>query len=163
MVKKSLVALATAMVVMAFAVSVSANVTQLKAGETTVCENASWIVYNTSEDKETTLEFNPGPIGYSYGKVISRAIAPGGYQAEAITMKTSFKNVGPGDVSVNCQRQRYDRHDWKIDAGAGKTYQSDYHMDHVRPNTYIEPGLGQPEGTERGLGAVGGQASEANR
>lgn len=163
MVKKSLTALVAAMVVMAFAVTVSANVTNLKPGETTVCENASWIVYNLSETDATTVEFDPGPIGYGWSKLIKRAIPPGGYQAEAITMKTTFKNAGPGNLSVNCQRQRYDRHDWKIDAGSGKTYQTDYHMDHVRPNTYIEPGLGQPQGTERGIRGVTGQASEANR
>ena len=64
---------------------------------------------------------------------------------------------------MNCQRQRYDRHDWKMDSGSGKTYQSNYHMDHVRPNTYIEPGMGIPEGTERGISGVSGNRSEANR
>ena len=163
MVKKSLIALATALVVMAFAVAVSANVTELKAGQSSVCENASWIVYNTSESADTNIEFDIGPWGYGWGKVMKRDVAPGGYQAGSIAKKTSFKNNGPGNISVNCQRQRYDRHDWKIDAGSGKTYQSDYHLDHVRPGTYIEPGLGQPEGTERGIRGVIGGASEANR
>lgn len=163
MVKKSLTALVTAMVVMAFAVTVSANVTNLKPGDTSVCENASWIVYNVSESNETTVVFNVGPIAYGWGKDVKRSIAPGGYQANALAKVTTFKNEGPGDLSVNCQRQRYDRHDWRIDAGSGKTYQGNYHMDHVRPNTYIEPGLGQPYGTERGLGAIGGQSSERNR
>ena len=35
--------------------------------------------------------------------------------------------------------------------GSGKSYQPNYSMDHVTPGTYIEPGLGQPEGTERGI------------
>ncbi len=163
MVKKSLTALLAAMAVMTFAVTASANVTELKAGQSSVCENASWIVYNTSETADTSIEFDIGPWGYGWGKVMKRSVAPGGYQAGSIAKKTSFKNNGPGNVSVNCQRQRYDRHDWKIDAGAGKTYQSDYHLDHVRPGTYIEPGLGQPYGTERGLGAVDGDRSESNR
>ncbi len=72
-------------------------------------------------------------------------------------------NKGPGRISVNCQRQRFDRHDWKIDAGSGKTYQSNYHLDHVKPETYIEPGLGQPEGTERGVFGVTGAKPEAYR
>ena len=41
--------------------------------------------------------------------------------------------------------------DWKVDPGSGKSYQPNYTMDHVTPGTYIEPGLGQPEGTERGI------------
>ncbi|MBT5762458.1 MAG: hypothetical protein HOI59_01200, partial [Nitrospina sp.] len=58
--------------------------------------------------------------------------------------------------------------DWKKDAGSQKTYQNNYHMDHVTPSTYIEPGMGQPEGTERGLfsqngGGDGGGTSERNR
>ena len=163
MVKKSLTALVSAMAVMAFAVTVSANVTELKAGESSVCENASWIVYNTSESKDTNIEFDIGPWGYGWGKLMKRAVAPGGYQAGAIAVSTSFKNNGPGNVSVNCQRQRYDRHDWKIDPGSGKTYQSDYHMDHVRPGTYIEPGMGMPEGTERGIFSTEGHVRESAR
>ena len=163
MVKKSLTTLLAVLFVMAFAVTASANVTNLKAGESTVCENASWIVYNTSESADTSIEFDIGPWGYGWGKLMKRSVAPGGYQAGSIAKKTTFKNNGPGNISVNCQRQRSDRHDWKIDAGSGKTYQSDYHMDHVRPGTYIEPGLGQPWGTERGIMGVTGDFSEANR
>jgi len=163
MVKKSLTALVSAIVVLVFAVSVSANVSILKAGESTICENAAWIVFNLSETDVTNLEFNPGPIGYGWGKQIKRAIPPGHFQAHAITMKSTFKNNGPGDLSVNCQRQRHDEHDWKMDAGSGKTYQPNYHMDHVRPGTYIEPGMGQPWGTERGIQGVEGDVSEANR
>ena len=79
------------------------------------------------------------------------------------TLKTTFKNNGPGNVIVNCQRQRADRHDWKIDAGSGKTYQSEYHLDHVQPGTYIEPGLGLPEGTERGIFGTQGEKREVER
>lgn len=161
--KKSLFALFTALVVIAFAVSASANVTSLKPGESSVCINASWVIYNISEDSDTNVEFDIGPWGYNWGKLMKRTIAPGGYQAGSIAMKTTFKNNGPGNVNVNCQRQRFDRHDWRIDAGSQKTYQPNYHMDHVQPGTYIEPGLGQPWGTERGLGAVGGDRSESNR
>ena len=162
MVKKSLTML-LAFAVVAIAGTASANVSILKAGETSVCENASWIAYNVSESADTTIQFNVGPIAYGWGKDVKRSIAPGGYQANGLAKKTTFKNIGPGNLSVNCQRQRYDRHDWRMDAGSGKTYQGNYHMDHVRPNTYIEPGLGQPYGTERGIGAISGQASESNR
>ena len=163
MVRKFIAVLFVAFALLAFASLASANETLLKSGDTSVCENASWIAYNTSENKETTLVFNVGPIAYGWGKDVPRVIAPGGYQANALAKRTKFKNKGPGDVIVNCQRQRFDRHDWKIDPGSGKTYQSNYHMDHVQPGTYIEPGLGMPEGTERGIGAVGGHRSESNR
>mgnify|MGYP001208650426 CR=1 FL=1 len=45
------------------------------------------------------------------------------------------------------------------------TYQPDYHLDHVKPGTYIEPGMGQPEGTEgRGLyQGIGSQEAEYAR
>ena len=163
MVRKLIAVLSVAFVLLAFTSMASANETTLKTGQSSVCENASWIAYNTSESKETALVFNLGPIAYGWGKNVTRQIAPGGYQANALAIKTVFTNKGPGDVVVNCQRQRYDRHDWKMDSGSGKTYQSNYHMDHVRPNTYIEPGLGVPDGTERGIGAVSGHRSEANR
>lgn len=161
--RKSVVALSVAVAFLFLATFASANVTNLSAGESGVCENASWVVYNQDEVRDTTVVFNVGPIGYGWGKDVSRSIAPGGYQANAMAKKTTFTNKGPGVVTVNCQRQRFDRHDWKIDAGSGKTYQSDYHMDHVTPGTYIEPGYGMPEGTERGIFSVGGQASERNR
>ena len=161
--KKSLIALCTAFVVMAFAVSANANVTVLKPGESSVCINASWIAYNVSEAADTNIEFDIGPWGYNWGKLMKRTIAPGGFQAGSIAMGTKFKNNGPGNLSVNCQRQRFDRHDWKIDAGSQKTYQPNYHLDHVQPGTYIEPGLGQPWGTERGLRGVEGDVSESNR
>ncbi len=104
-----------------------------------------------------------GPIAYGWGKVVKRVISPGGFQSNAITQKTTFKNNGPGNIVVNCQRQRFDRHDWKIDAGSGKTYQSEYHLDHVQPGTYVEPGLGLPTGTERGIFGTQGQKSELGR
>jgi len=163
MVRKLIAVLFVAFALLAFASLATANETTLKSGQSSICENASWIVYNTSESKETTLVFNVGPIAYGWGKDVPRQIPPGGYQANALAKKTKFTNEGPGDVVVNCQRQRYDRHDWKIDAGSGKTYQSNYHMDHVQPGTYIEPGLGMPEGTERGIGAISGGHSELNR
>lgn len=160
---KSMVSFISVVAFLAFVSVASANVTIIKNGEKSVCENASWIVYNLSEEKETTLEFDAGPQGAAYSKVFTVAIAPSGYETNAITMKTAFTNKGPGDLSVNCQRQRFDRHDWKIDAGAGKTYQNDYHLDHTTPQTYIEPGYGMPEGTERGIGAVMGHRPEGAR
>jgi len=163
MVRKLIAVLFVVFALLAFVSLATANETTLKPGQSSVCENASWIAYNTDEVKDTDLVFNVGPIAYGWGKDVTRTIPPSGYQANAITKMTTFQNKGPGDVIVNCQRQRYDRHDWKIDAGSGKTYQSNYHMDHVQPGTYIEPGLGQPEGTERGIGAVLGHESEVNR
>ena len=163
MVRKLIAVLFVAFALLAFASLATANETTLKPGASSVCDNASWIAYNTSETKTTTLVFNVGPIAYGWGKDVPRQIPPGGYQANALAKRTKFKNKGPGSVVVNCQRQRRDRNDWKIDAGSGKTYQSNYHMDHVQPGTYIEPGLGMPEGTERGIGAVSGGRSELNR
>lgn len=158
--KTSLVA---ALGFLAFAVSAQANETTLKAGDSSECVKAGWIAYNSSESEETTLEFDIGPTAYNWGKVESVSIAPGGFESNAIAEKTIFTNKGPGSVIVNCQRQTFDRHDWRMDAGSGKTYQSDYHMDHVQPMTYIEPGMGIPQGTERGIGAVMGNRSEVNR
>lgn len=163
MVRKLTAVLFVVFALLAVSSLATANETILKSGQSSVCENASWIAYNSSESQDTTLIFNVGPIAYGWGKDETREIPPGGYQANALAMKTTFSNKGPGDIVVNCQRQRFDRHDWKIDAGSGKTYQTNYHMDHVQPGTYIEPGLGQPDGTERGIGAVLGNRSEVNR
>jgi hypothetical protein len=145
------------------AVAANANVSNVAAGEKTVCLNASWVVSNLSETDPTTVVIDLGPMAYSWHKVITRKIAPGGFQANALEPKTTFDNKGPGTIQVNCQRQAADRHDWKIDPGSGKTYQSNYHLDHVKPGTYIEPGMGMPEGTERGIFSVGGNKSESNR
>ena len=145
-------ALTVALAFMFMASTSSASTSALKVGETGICEKAAWIAYNQDEQKDTKLVFNVGPIGYGWGKNVTRTLAPGGYQANAIAQRTVFTNKGPGIVTINCQRQATDFfHDWKIDAGSGKTYQPDYTMDHVVPGTYIEPGLGQPEGTERGI------------
>ncbi len=163
MLRKAVVSLVAVFAVVAFVSVASANVSVLKAGESSVCENASWIAYNVSETDETTLEFDIGPHAYSWGKVYKVAIPPGGYETNAMAKKTTFKNAGPGQVSVNCQRQRFDRHDWKIDPGSGKTYQSNYHLDHVVPGTYIEPGYGMELGHERGIGSVLGHSGELGR
>lgn len=156
--------MATVVAFLAFGASAQANVSIVKKGDTATCENASWIVYNLSESSATDIEFDAGPQGMAYEKVFKVAVAPGGYETNAITMKSVITNKGPGDISVNCQRQLFDRHDWKIDAGSGKTYQGNYQMDHVAPQTYIEPGYGQPLGTEgRDLFGTQGNRSEANR
>lgn len=163
MFRKTVFVLMAGLAFLVFTSLASANEQIVKAGDSTVCINASWIVYNTSEAQSTKVDFAIGPLGYSWDKRFSRNLAPGGSQGNALTKKTTFKNNGPGAIVVNCQRQRYDRHDWKMDQGGGKTYQSNYHMDHVQPSTYIEPGLGQPEGTERGWAGVLGHVSESNR
>ncbi len=160
--KKSLVILAM-FAFLFVAVAANANVSNVAAGGKTVCENASWVVSNLSETDATTVVIDLGPMAYSWHKVITRTISPGGFQANALEPRTTFENKGPGVIQVNCQRQAFDRHDWKIDAGSGKTYQSNYHLDHVKPGTYIEPGMGMPEGTERGIFSVGGNKSESNR
>ena len=167
--RKSVVAITVAVAFMFVASISSAATSVLKAGEKGICENAGWIAYNQDEQKDTKLRFNVGPIGYGWGKDVVRTLAPGGFQANALARRTVFKNKGPGLVTINCQRRATDFfHDWKTDPGSGKTYQSDYRMDHVVPGTYIEPGLGQPEGTERGIfgGAGtgdGGTVGEAYR
>ena len=138
--------------------SASAATSTLKPGESQSCHNAGWLVTNQSEDKDTVIQFDVGPIGYGWGKLVSRTLAPGGYQANALAKKTTFHNKGPGAVSINCQsRDRSFGHDWKTDPGSSKSYQPDYHSDHVTPGTYIEPGMGQPLGTERGI--FGGQGT----
>ena len=160
--KKGLVVLAL-FVFLFVAVAANANVANVEAGGKTVCENASWVVSNLSETDPTSVVIDLGPMAYSWHKVITRTIPPGGFQANALEPRTTFENKGPGTIQVNCQRQAFDRHDWKIDAGSGTTYQSNYHLDHVKPGTYIEPGMGMPEGTERGIFSIGGNKSESNR
>ena len=153
----------------------SANVQTVKAGTSASCLRASWVIENLSETQSTTVHINVGPIGYSWNKNFDRTLSPGGFLANASEPKSTFDNKGPGDILLNCQRHRVEsasRVDWKRDAGSQKTYQSNYHMDHVTPSTYIEPGMGQPEGTERGLFSVrggmdasgsGGATGEVNR
>ena len=161
MLRKSVVAVAAFLLI---GTSAYANVSVVKKGETATCENASWIVYNLNESADTTIQFDAGPQQMAYEKKFTVAIPAGGYETNAITMKSVITNQGPGDVSVNCQRQLFDRNDWKIDAGSGKTYQNDYHLDHTTPQTYIEPGYGQPLGTEgRDVFGITGNRSEANR
>ncbi len=168
--RKTVVALLA--VCFVFTVSVaSANVSTVKAGSNASCVNASWVIENLSETAGTTVHIHIGKLGYSYNKNFDRTLEPGGFLANALEPKTSFKNKGPGDIVLNCQAHRVEsasRVDWKRDAGSQKTYQTNYHMDHVRPGTYIEPGMGQPAGTERGLFSQngtgdGGGTSEVNR
>ena len=168
--RKTIVALLAVFFV--FTVSIaSANVSTLKAGGKTDCLRASWVIENLSETTATVVHINVGPIGYSWNKNFDRTLEPGGFLSNALEPKSTFTNKGPGDILVNCQRTRVEnanRYEWKKDAGSQRTYQADYHMDHVRPSTYIEPGMGQPEGTERGLfsqagDASGGTTGESNR
>ena len=138
-----------------FSVSVaSANVSTVKAGGKADCLRAGWVIENLSETQSTTVHIHLGTVAYSWNKNFDRTIPPGDFLANAANKKASFTNKGPAAISLNCQRTRVensDRHEWKKDAGSQKTYQPNYHLDHVRPGTYIEPGMGQPEGTERGL------------
>ncbi len=149
------IVLTLAAVFFVFSVSVaSANVSTVKSGGKSTCLNASWVIENLDETKGTTVHINVGTLGYSWNKNFDRTLEPGGFLANSMEQKTTFDNKGPGDITLNCQRSRVEnanRHEWKKDAGSQKTYQSNYHLDHVRPGTYIEPGMGQPEGTERGL------------
>ena len=155
--RKSVMAITVALAFMFLASVSSANVNTVGPGQKINWENASWVIYNTDESRDTTVGFDIGAWGYSWGKKMTRVIAPGGYQAGSIARRTTIENKGPGMISVNCQRTATDFfHDWKIDAGSGMTYQPNYTMDHVVPGTYIEPGLGQPEGTERGIFGVSG-------
>ena len=171
--RKTVVALMAVFFVFSiFSVTIaSANVSTVKAGSSATCLRASWVIENLSEIKPTTVHINVGPIGYSWNKNFDRTIGPGGFLAHALEPKSTFDNKGPGDILLNCQRHRVEsasRVDWKRDPGSQKTYQPNYHLDHVTPGTYIEPGMGQPEGTERGLFSVrgsdsGGTQGEANR
>ena len=162
------IVLTLAAVFFVFSVSVaSANVSTVKSGGKSTCLNASWVIENLDETKGTTVHINVGTLGYSWNKNFDRTLAPGGFLANSMEQKTTFDNKGPGDITLNCQRSRVEnanRHEWKKDAGSQKTYQSNYHLDHVRPGTYIEPGMGQPEGTERGLfSQTSGQQGEVAR
>ena len=168
--RKTVVALLAVFFV--FSVSIaSANVSTVKAGSKASCVNSSWVIENLSETAGTKVHIHIGKLGYSWNKNFDRTLEPGGFLANSLEPKTSFTNKGPGDITVNCQAHRVEnanRVEWKKDPGSQKTYQTDYHMDHVRPGTYVEPGMGQPEGTERGLfsqngNADGGGTSEANR
>ncbi|MFQ5486356.1 MAG: hypothetical protein ACE5DO_13620, partial [Desulfobacterales bacterium] len=118
MLKKTATTIFTVLVFMSFAFVANANVQVVKAGSKAECDNASWIAYNLSETQETNVEFDIGPYAYSWDKKFKRTLAPGGVQTNAIAEKTIFTNHGPGDISFNCQRKRYDSHDWKIDAGS---------------------------------------------
>jgi hypothetical protein len=148
-----------------FSVSIaSANVSTIKAGGSADCLRASWNIENLSETKSTKVHIHIGALAYSWTKNFDRDLEPGGFLSNALESKTTFKNKGPGAISLNCQRSRVEnanRHEWKKDAGSQKTYQSNYHLDHVQPGTYIEPGMGQPEGTERGLFSQNGGSGPA--
>ena len=151
-----------------FSVSIaSANVSIVKAGGKADCLRAGWVLENLSETQSTTVHIHLGTVAYSWNKNFDRTIPPGDFLANAANNKATFTNKGPADISLNCQRTRVEnanRHEWKKDAGSQKTYQSNYHLDHVRPGTYIEPGMGQPEGTERGLfSQTNGQQREGAR
>ena len=169
--RKTVVALLAVLFV--FSVSVaSANVSTVKAGGKSTCLNASWVIENLSESDGTKVNIHVGKHGYAWKKNFDRVLEPGGFLANSLELKTTFTNSGPGDIIVNCQAHRVEnanRVEWKKDAGSHKTYQTNYHLDHVKPGTYIEPGMGQPLGTERGLfsqngnGSGGGAGREANR
>ena len=157
--RKTVIALLAVFFVFSVTVA-SAGVSTIAAGKSSVCFNAGWNIVNLSEDKETTVHINVGPIGYSWNKNFDRTLAPGGFLSHALQPKSTFDNKGPGPIQLNCQkRDSQALHDWKVDPGAQTTYQVDYHLDHVRPGTYIEPGMGQPEGTERGLFSQRGDSS----
>jgi hypothetical protein len=160
---KKTIALTVALVFVFVASVASAATNVLAAGQTTTCEKAGWVATNQDEKRSTQLVFNVGPIGYGWGKDVKRTLAPGGYQANAVAQRTVFTNKGPGKVTINCQRRATDFfHDWKVDTNS-LTYQPNYSMDHVSPGTYIEPGLGMPEGTERGIFGVTGHQKERDR
>ena len=151
-----------------FSVSVaSANVSTVPAGGKADCLRAGWLIENLSETQATTVHIHLGTVAYSWNKNFDRTIPPGDFLANAANKKASFSNKGPAAISLNCQRSRVEnsnRNEWKKDAGSQKTYQPNYHLDHVKPSTYIEPGMGQPDGTERGLFSVrDGQNRESER
>ena len=155
-------------VLFVFSVSVaSANVSTVPAGGKADCNRAGWVIENFSETQATTVHIHLGTVAYSWNKNFDRTLPPGDFLANALEKKTTLTNKGPAAITLNCQRSRMEnanRHEWKKDAGSHKTYQSNYHLDHVTPGTYIEPGMGQPEGTERGLfSQSNGQQREGDR
>ena len=157
--RKTVIALLAVFFVFSVTIA-SAGVSTIAAGKSSVCFNAGWNIVNLSEDKATTVHINVGPIGYSWNKNFDRTLAPGGWLTHALQPKSTFDNKGPGVIQLNCQKRDTNAQvDWKIDPGSQKTYQVNYHLDHVRPGTYIEPGMGQPEGTERGLFSQRGSTS----
>ena len=82
--RNSVVAITVAVAFMFFASISSAAVTEVGPGKTVKCANASWIIHNNDEAKDTTVVFDIGAWGYSWGKTMKRVIAPGGYQAGSI-------------------------------------------------------------------------------
>ena len=108
----------------------------VKSGGKATCLNASWVIENWSETKGTVVHINVGTLGYSWNKNFDRTLEPGGFLANSLEPKSTFENKGPGDLLVNCQAHRVEnanRVEWKKDAGSHKTYQSNYHLDHVQP------------------------------
>ena len=106
--RKTVITISVAVAFM-FVASISSAATQvLDAGASGVCEKAGWVATNQSELEDTKLVFNVGPIGYGWGKNVTRTLAPGGYQANALAQKTVFTNKGPGKVTINCQRRATD-------------------------------------------------------
>ena len=164
--KKTVLALFAVFFVVSVSVA-SANVQTVQAGGKAKCERASWVIENQSETKDTTVHIDIGILAYSWTKNFNRTLPPGDFLANALEKSTTFSNKGPAAITVNCQRSRMEnanRHEWKKDAGSHKTYQSNFHLDHVTPGTYIEPGMGQPQGTERGLfSQTNGQQREGER
>ena len=117
--KKTFFALTIVVAVMFVASISSAATNVLAAGQTTTCEKAGWVATNQDEKRDTQLVFNVGPIGYGWGKDVTRTLAPGGYQANALAQRTVFKNKGPGKITINCQRRATDFfHDWKVDTNS---------------------------------------------
>ena len=96
--KKAIVAVIAVSFMFVASIS-SAATTTLAAGQQGICDNAGWIAYNLDEVKDTQLVFNVGPIGYGWGKDVTRTLAPGGYQANALARRTVFKNKGPGFIN----------------------------------------------------------------
>ena len=72
MMKKTAVVLTVVLAVLSLVSISSASVTVLGAGQTGICENAAWVVTNQDEQKDTQLVYNVGPIGYGWGKDVTR-------------------------------------------------------------------------------------------
>ena len=119
--RKTLVALMAVFFVFSiFSVTIaSAGVSTIAAGESSVCLRAGWNIVNLSEDKETKVHINVGPIGYSWNKNFDRTLAPGGFLSHASQPKSTFDNKGPGDIELNCQKQDSQAlHDFDFDCVA---------------------------------------------
>ena len=77
MIKKTGTVIFAVLAFLVFVTLASANTITVKAGGSSVCEDASWIVYNLSETKEANIQFDIGPYSYAWEKKMESHPASG--------------------------------------------------------------------------------------